>query len=119
MIHSILHPKSVYKRLVTDLRSRPFDFRLVSRVKRCETRQTNEHFYHLRLWQINEGYGVFVKCSWCDIKVFGSFKWRTLYQAVSDVQLVKQRKMVKKRDRRGRATNEGGFYHYAFLVRKK
>ena len=41
------------------------------------------------------------------------------YQAVSDVQLVKQRKMVKKRDRRGRATNEGGFYHYTFLVRKK
>ena len=79
----------------------------------------NEHFYHLRLWQINEGYGVFVKCSWCDIKVFGSFKWRTLYQAVSDVQLVKQRKMVKKRDRRGRATNEGGFYHYTFLVRSR
>ena len=25
----------------------------------------------------------------------------------------------KKRDRRGRATDEEGFYHYAFLVRKK
>ena len=55
----------------------------------------NEHFYHLRLWQINEGYGVFVKCTWCNIKVFGIFKWRTLYQAVSDIQLVKQTEMVK------------------------
>ena len=55
--------------------------------------------YHLRLWQINEGYGVFVKYTWCNIIVFGIFKWRTLYQAVSDAQLVKQRKMVKKRDR--------------------
>ena len=51
--------------------------------------------------------------------LFGSFQWRTLYRAVPGVQLVKQRKMVKKRDRRGRATNEGDFYHYTFLVRKK
>lgn len=51
--------------------------------------------YHLRLWQINEGYGVFVKYTWCNIIVFGIFKWRTLYQAVSDIQLVKQTEMVK------------------------